>query len=228
MAHKQLKILVVAALARELAPLRKRDLQDVTLLTVGVGRKNAERRLREWFTRHQTDAVICLGFAGALSSLLNIADLVIGKTGWPASDALNKLSSTGIHFGKIITIDEIVGAQGKRELAARLAPEELACVEMESAAVAQVCHEQRIPYLLVRAISDLFDEDFPVDFNRCRDENGEVSQAKVMKAVLRYPQAIKPLLDLGRRAALCAERLAEFVEQALPMLRKQLLTEQKE
>jgi nucleoside phosphorylase len=228
MGNEKQKILVVAALARELAPLRKRDLQAVTLLTVGVGRKNAERRLRDWFVQHQADGVICLGFAGALSTALNIADLVIDKTGWQAGEALNKLSSTDIRFGKIITIDEIIGVRDKRELAVKLGRPEIACVEMESAAVAQVCREQEIPCLLVRAITDLFDEDFPVDFNRCRNENGEVSQAKVMKAVLRRPQSIKPLVDLGRRAALCAERLAEFVEQVLPALRKQLLMESKE
>jgi adenosylhomocysteine nucleosidase len=221
--NEKATILVVAALAQELAPLRKRNLRGVASLVVGVGRKNAERRLRDWFTTHQADAVICLGFAGALSSSLEVADLVVDQTAWQAKHWFGQLSSTAIHFGKIITIDEIIGARGKRELAEQLEAQEIACVEMESAAVAQVCREHAVPCLLVRAISDLFDEDFPIDFNRCRDERGDMSRSKVMKAVLRRPQSIKPLVELGRRAALCAERLAAFVEQVLPTIDKQLI-----
>lgn len=221
-ADERQNILVVAALARELAPLRNRDLDDVTLLRLGVGRKNAGRRLRGWFDRYRVDAVICLGFAGALSPILGIADLVIDRSGWPMAKPLHQPSSAPIHFGKIITLDEMIGALGKRELAATLDNREIACVDMESAAVAQVCRERGIPYLLLRAISDLFAEDFPVDFNQCRDRDGEISTTKVMKAVFRRPQALKPLMELNRRTELCAKRLAEFVEQTLPQLREEL------
>jgi adenosylhomocysteine nucleosidase len=218
-------VLVVAALSRELAPLKKRDLRNVNLLTLGVGRKNAERRLREWFADGSADAVIAIGLAGALSPALKVADLVVDRSGWALDDSPNHESSATIHFGKVITVDEIVGARGKRELAANHEFPDIACVEMESEAIARVCREQRLPYLLVRAVSDLFDEDFPVDFNRCRDVSGEVSNARVMGAVLRQPQAIKPLLELGRRAKVCAERLAEFVEEILPEIHRQLSRE---
>jgi len=38
------------------------------------------------------------------------------------------------------------------------------CVEMEGAAVAQVCHEYDIPYIVIRTISDVADEQSPIDF----------------------------------------------------------------
>jgi len=38
------------------------------------------------------------------------------------------------------------------------------CVEMEGAAVAQVCHEYNIPFTIYRTISDTADEGAPIDF----------------------------------------------------------------
>ena len=38
------------------------------------------------------------------------------------------------------------------------------CVEMEGAAVAQVCYEYDIPYTVIRTISDVADEQSPIDF----------------------------------------------------------------
>jgi adenosylhomocysteine nucleosidase len=44
------------------------------------------------------------------------------------------------------------------------------CVEMEGAAVAQVCHEHRVPVIVMRAISDKADHSAAVDFTPFIDE----------------------------------------------------------
>ena len=48
--------------------------------------------------------------------------------------------------------------------ALRLAGERVMAVEMEGAAVAQVCQEHKIPYVVVRTISDKADHSAEVDF----------------------------------------------------------------
>jgi adenosylhomocysteine nucleosidase len=210
-----MKILVVAALKREFAPLARKKLAGVECLATGEGRANAEGVLSARLDKENAEAVICLGLAGALSPSLRIGDLVVDKGKWLGADVLAAAAPLTVHLGKIITIDEIVGARGKRELAAGLATGEIACVDMESAAVMKICDQRRIPFLLVRVVSDLADEDLPLDFNACRDASGRISNAKVLRAVAQKPQALKGLLELNRRAGLGAENLAVFVERLL-------------
>jgi adenosylhomocysteine nucleosidase len=212
---KKSPILIVAALEREIAPLVRKRLPGVEFLVTGEGRSNAERALRSRLTEGRYKAVICTGFAGALSPQLRIGDLIIDKSRWRGTELPSTATPFKTHFGTVITVDEIVGAVGKRQLAATFNDGEIACVDMESAAVAKVCDEFQMPLLLVRVISDLSDEDLPIDFNACRDKSGRVSNRKVLQAVTRKPQAIPGLLELNRRARLGAANLAEFITEWL-------------
>lgn len=54
--------------------------------------------------------------------------------------------------------------EDREELRHRLP--DVACVEMEGAAVAQVCHEHDVPFVVVRTISDAANEAAPIDFQR--------------------------------------------------------------
>ncbi len=68
-----------------------------------------------------------------------------------------------IHQGLIISGDRFVSsAQEVQALRSEL-PDAL-CVEMEGAAIAQVCHDYQIPFAAMRTISDKADENAHVDF----------------------------------------------------------------
>lgn len=75
------------------------------------------------------------------------------------------LSAPRVHCGLIVSGDSFVNsAQHVYELRTSL-PEAL-CVEMEGAAVAQVCHEYGARFAIVRTVSDRADEAASHDFNR--------------------------------------------------------------
>jgi len=74
------------------------------------------------------------------------------------------VSAPALHLGLIASGDQFIGAPAAvAELRARLPG--LQAVEMEGAAVGQVCHEYGVPYAVMRTISDRADDTAHVDFS---------------------------------------------------------------
>jgi adenosylhomocysteine nucleosidase len=67
--------------------------------------------------------------------------------------------------GDVASGDQFISSDEKRQELIGLLPEVL-CVEMEGAAVAQVCQEFQLPFIVIRIISDRANHDARVDFNR--------------------------------------------------------------
>ena len=67
-----------------------------------------------------------------------------------------------VRFGLVLTGDQIVTSRAVRDGLARDFPEGL-CVDMETAAIAQVAHQNGIPWGAVRVTSDSADEAFDLE-----------------------------------------------------------------
>lgn len=76
-----------------------------------------------------------------------------------------RLVAPRLHRGLIASSDEFIDS-GTRLQQLRTAFPDLLAVEMEGAAVAQVCFEFGIPFAVIRTISDGADESAPMDFMR--------------------------------------------------------------
>ena len=70
-----------------------------------------------------------------------------------------------LHFGDIASGDQFINSNEKRNEILGLLPDVL-CVEMEGAAVAQVCLEFNTPFTVIRTISDTADHNARVDFGK--------------------------------------------------------------
>lgn len=70
-----------------------------------------------------------------------------------------------LYYGDIASGDQFVNSDAKRQEILGLLPDVL-CVEMEGAAVAQVCLEFNTPFTVIRTISDSADHNARVDFGR--------------------------------------------------------------
>ena len=88
-----------------------------------------------------------------------------------------------LHRGLVISGDRFVATQSESDALRALLPDALA-VEMEGAAVAQVCHDFARPFAVVRTISDRADDAAHADFQRfVRDVAAPVSR-DVIRAAL--------------------------------------------
>jgi adenosylhomocysteine nucleosidase len=65
--------------------------------------------------------------------------------------------------GDIASGDQFFSSNEQKYALSSKLPEVL-CVEMEGAAVAQVCYEYGIPFSIIRTISDVADDNSPIDF----------------------------------------------------------------
>jgi adenosylhomocysteine nucleosidase len=86
-----------------------------------------------------------------------------------------RITSPQVLEGVIASGDQFIDSAQEIEALRRRLPN-VACVEMEGAAVAQVCDEYSMPFGIVRTISDAADENAPHDFARfSREISGQYS-----------------------------------------------------
>ena len=123
------------------------------------------------FPRHEVplygracfDATPCL-----LRQLTQASELVLAKAGQhlgqKAMDDF-ELNSPQVHQGLVISGDRFVSTSAESLSLRQALPDALA-VEMEGAAVAQVCFDYGVPFAAVRTISDRADDAAHSDFKR--------------------------------------------------------------
>lgn len=73
----------------------------------------------------------------------------------------------------------------------QLALPDILCVEMEGAAVAQVCYESDIPFAVIRTISDGADEQSPLSFARFIKKVASIYSAEIIKSIYNQLQRSK-------------------------------------
>lgn len=193
----------------------------LVLVKAGVGKVNAALCTQLLIDVYGVDALVCTGSAGALHEKLEIGDVLIAEDCvqhdlqveflnlprgqvpfsdlrfFSASDRLVKraeqvqLEDHRVRTGRVCTGDTFIqDADARADIRAELGGD---CVEMEGAAVGQVCTVNDVPFLLVRAISDRADGSSDVDFQAFLQEAAE-SSAQI---VLRVLDGLEPTVELS-------------------------------
>lgn len=88
-------------------------------------------------------------------------------------------------------------------------------VEMESGVIRAVCRECKIPSATVRVISDVAQEDLPLDFNLFLDAEQNLNYAKLALALFKSPAKMSGLFKLQKQTQAAAEKLAQVLAQVL-------------
>lgn len=120
--------------------------------------------------------------AGALPFPEYRGDLAFAADALLIAGAREALSGHGaVHFGTVLTGDIYLGCAATRErLFASFAGR---AVDMESGAVAQVAEAFGVPWLVIRALSDLAGEDSHLDFRAFVHDAARSAAAAVLKTL---------------------------------------------
>jgi adenosylhomocysteine nucleosidase len=101
-----------------------------------------------------------------------------------AAAARRALPHSVLHRGLVVSGDRFVSTTAESRALQSALPEALA-VEMEGAAIAQVCHDYGIPFAAVRTVSDRADDQAHGDFLRFIREVASRHSAAIVEALLR-------------------------------------------
>ncbi len=89
-----------------------------------------------------------------------------------------------VHVGLIASGDQFIASANKLAELQKDFPE-LLCVEMEGAAVAQVCYERGLPFTVVRSISDKANHEAASDFPKFLKEVAKWYSAEIVERILK-------------------------------------------
>lgn len=112
-------------------------------------------------SRFETDAALSEALGQAAQQVLAAPDAALGAE----AVAEFGLYAPRLHRGLVVSGDRFVATTAESAALRQALPDALA-VEMEGAAIAQVCHDYGVPFAAVRTISDRADDLAHVDFPR--------------------------------------------------------------
>jgi len=206
---------------------------EVLLVRFGMGMARAEVAAKVVLPRYPLSAVFSLGFAGALVPGLGVGDIVLCSAvrtaeaggGTLACDStLLSLAATlpserfSVTKGVGVTSDAFVSRPEAKSMLA--ATTNGTVVDMESYWIAGGASAMGVPFLSVRAISDVLTTRLP-PVGRLIDVDGRWRWRSVASHCLARPQHIVGLLSLGRATLRARAGLTAYADGLLACLAAQ-------
>jgi nucleoside phosphorylase len=226
-------IAFVCAMPMEVAPivkrlgLRKQQLDGLTIhsgtlagrgvvaTVTGMGPKLATEGTERLLDAIKVDRVVVVGVTGALENETAIGTLVVPETVVDAATGSEHkpapLGDTAPN-GKMWTSDHLITAADRLE---ELREAGVVSLDMETAAIAEVCEQRGVPWSVFRVISDrasdgtITEEEFQLS-----NMDGTPRPAAIAKYFARHPGRIPVMAKLAQGAKLAAETAAETAIRA--------------
>lgn len=187
---------------------------EIVLLKSGIGKVNAALAAALLNQVYNPNVIINTGSAGGFHQNLEVGDVVISNyvshhdvdvtpfgyeygqvPGMPtkyeadselitvAEKAAESIKDIQIVTGLIATGDSFMSDPDRVEFV-RSQFADLYAVEMEAAAIAQVCHQFQTPFIIIRSLSDIAGKESPVSFEKFL-ETASVNSTKLILQMLK-------------------------------------------
>ncbi len=223
-------IAVVAAMARELAPLLKGvrsqhadgvdyyELEDTVVAVGGIGQKAASRAAQASVSKYSPGILVSAGLVGALTPNLKVGDVVEVKEVIDA--ATGAKFETGCGDAVLLTGSAVSGPADKPTQAKRWGAD---IIDMEASAGAAVAKECGIEFMAIKAVSD--ELNFPMPpLGRFVKDTGQFETARFVAWVAIRPKWWSTVRQLNANSTLAAVNLSH----ALAHLMKQRVNDERE
>lgn len=184
------------------------------LVQSGVGKVNAARTTQVLIDNIKVDYIINVGVAGGVKETLNILDIVIAdkliqhdfdisafdhEKGYIpnigtyietdkylfniAKSILNENKDINCVPGTVVSGDIFLTDKNKsQEIKEQF---NATCIEMEAAAIAQVCYLCKIPFLILRSISDIPNNNNTITYEKFLDKSTAIVADAIYKILLK-------------------------------------------
>ena len=204
--------------------------QTCVLVTSGMGIRHAREATRCLVEMATPQVLISFGIAGAVETDLEIGDVVAAESvclldqgvprpllslaTWPDAareaivQALTKRYAR-LYAGTAIT------TQGSQFVEYRPGEMTHPVLEMETAGIAQVAVEKRIPLLSLRAISDGPNAPLPFNLGEMMDEDANLHVGKILKFVVCHPGIVLQSRQLIQNTSIATNNAAIALVAAL-------------
>jgi len=216
--------------------------KEILLIECGMGPGSAREALGAELAASAPDLLIFSGFAGglhpglpvgAVCSISSTRELSSENPAIPQSlnspvayrfrfpDELCRFLIEN-HIGQVLSLTAQT-AENKQALS-NFASGQHAVLDMETATVAEIAFNYKLPFICFRAISDAIGDDLGFDLSDIADEHGRVRITGVLATIIRRPAVLKSFYLSWRRSRLAARNLcrslAAFLGIPAPVLKK--------
>ena len=204
---------------------------DVGAIVTGVGPRIACLQAQRVLQSDGDAIQFCVssGLAGAVKPQYSIGQVLVARgvrSERPGGDRnanvvecsgalLSFVESCGATIvNRFYTAERAIVAQDEKAHIAQFAD----AVEMESFGILTEAAASGIPAIAIRAVSDVADEDLPLDMNKVFTDKGRVSVPRVLGQVARHPASVPGLMKLGQQSKKAAEALTEFLDRYVALV----------
>ena len=188
-------------------------------MLTGMGRENAEKAVKYIVKEYSPDFALSIGFGGALYGGAVIGEIVWGSRVLliqeditetlelsHAVDTIGELpSNLAIREGSILTLEKWMK---KTDIKKILSDEfSLPVCDMETFFLAKCAIEKGLPFLAIRSVTDLIDEEIPREFLSVTDEYGRYRFSRALTLILGKPRLLKDIVKIGRNSRVASNNL---------------------
>jgi adenosylhomocysteine nucleosidase len=209
---------------------------EMLLVQTGMGKHRAQAAARHLIAHYPITTLVSLGFAGALTNELRAGDVVLYSAVHYADAAVSQQGaycvsddllarSTGALEGVAVNIfckpgvtvpHAVLSPEEKGELADAF---DASVVDMESYWISEVASEAKIPFVIIRSVSDTRSERL-LPFEQMMDEEGNVLWSAAAGYFLRHPRHLAVVSRLYRNARVAQRSLGISIDRVVAELQR--------